>query len=150
MNQGQIRVVEAAWGSKPYVGAIALRHEILRRPLGLVFDPEIFRQECDDWHIVAMHDDWVVGCMILTVKETLVKMRQVAVESSLQNRGIGARMVEFAEQISMDRGATEMVLHARDTAMSFYLKLGYSIVGDGFEEVGIPHHAMRKSLVDGI
>lgn len=149
MNQRQFRVVEAAWGSKPYLGAIALRHEVLRRPLGLVFDPGIFGQEREDLHVVAMKGDWVVGCMILTVNETRVKMRQVAVESSLQNQGVGARMVEFAEQISTERGATEVVLHARDTAMSFYLKLGYSVVGDGFEEVGIPHHAMRKSLVEG-
>lgn len=40
-----------------------------------------------------------------------------------------------------------MVLHARDSALDFYLSLGYSIVGDPFEEVGIPHHRMEKSFV---
>jgi predicted GNAT family N-acyltransferase len=39
-----------------------------------------------------------------------------------------------------------MVLHARETAVPFYLKLGYEVVGGQFEEVGIPHFKMEKKL----
>jgi predicted GNAT family N-acyltransferase len=39
-----------------------------------------------------------------------------------------------------------MVLNARDTAIPFYLHLGYELVGEPFVEVGIPHRKMRKAL----
>ena len=39
-----------------------------------------------------------------------------------------------------------MVLHARQTAVPFYLKLGYAEVGAPFQEVGIPHRCMEKPL----
>jgi predicted GNAT family N-acyltransferase len=39
-----------------------------------------------------------------------------------------------------------VVLHARETAVSFYKKLGYTKEGNVFEEVGIPHWKMTKPL----
>jgi GNAT superfamily N-acetyltransferase len=38
----------------------------------------------------------------------------------------------------------KITLSARDSAVSFYLKLGYAIEGDYFTEVGIPHRHMAK------
>ena len=73
-------------------------------------------------------------------------MRQVAVEPDLQGQGIGAEMVRLSEQVGSEKGFTEMILHARDTAVAFYLRLGYEIVGEPFEEVTIPHREMRKPL----
>jgi predicted GNAT family N-acyltransferase len=37
-------------------------------------------------------------------------------------------------------------MHARDTAIGFYEKLGYKVKGDGFIEVNVPHHVMEKEL----
>ena len=42
------------------------------------------------------------------------------------------------------KGYKKIVLSARDTAVAFYLSLGYSIEGEIFEEVGIPHQSMFK------
>lgn len=136
------------WGSIEYTQSVALRYEVLRKPLGLVFDPSIFSQELHDFHLVAKKGDWVVGCMILTKNGESMKMRQVAVDPQCQRVGIGAKLVAHAERIAIGQETKEIILHARDTALTFYLSLGYEIVGEGFEEVGIPHHAMRKSLID--
>jgi predicted GNAT family N-acyltransferase len=141
-----IQVIE--WGSVDYYQTLSLRNQVLRRPLGLVFDPAIFPQEQTDLHLVAKRGDYVVGCMILTRSTDAMKMRQVAVTNRLQRHGIGKQMVEFAESESIKLGCKRMVLHARDTAMMFYLSLGYTTEGQGFEEVGIPHHRMIKQLID--
>ena len=37
-------------------------------------------------------------------------------------------------------------MHARDTAVPFYEKLGYLCCGEPFEEVGIAHIKMQKQL----
>lgn len=135
------------WGSVKYIQSLALRHEVLRKPLGLVFDPSIFIEEKVDLHLVANHGDWLVGCMILTDTGNDLKMRQVAVANKYRRCRIGARMVASAEAKAIEMGKENMILHARDSALDFYLSLGYSIVGDQFEEVGIPHHRMEKSFV---
>jgi predicted GNAT family N-acyltransferase len=56
-------------------------------------------------------------------------------------------MVLLSDAKAIEMGKEKMILHARDSALDFYLSLGYSIVGDQFEEVGIPHHRMEKSFV---
>lgn len=135
------------WGSVKYIQSLALRHEVLRKPLGLIFDPAIFPEEKGDIHLVANHGDWLVGCMILTEAGNDLKMRQVAVANKYRRNKVGARMVALAEVKAIEMGKQKMVLHARDSALDFYLSLGYNIVGDQFEEVGIPHHRMEKSFV---
>ncbi|MEJ7682070.1 MAG: GNAT family N-acetyltransferase [Segetibacter sp.] len=37
-------------------------------------------------------------------------------------------------------------MHARKSAVGFYEKLGYKIVGDEFLELNIPHYIMEKQL----
>ena len=75
-----------------------------------------------------------------------MRMRQVAVETDLQGAGIGRILVERSEEIARREGAKEMRLHARDTAIPFYEKLGYDAIGDLFAEIDIPHLLMRKRL----
>ena len=135
------------WGSVKYIQSLALRHDVLRKPLGMIFDPAIFPEEKGDIHLVANHGDWLVGCMILTEAGNDLKMRQVAVANKYRRNKVGARMVALAEAKAIEMGKQKMVLHARDSALDFYLSLGYYIVGDQFEEVGIPHHRMEKAFV---
>lgn len=146
MTDLNLRLV--AHGSAEYEETVALRDDILRKPLGLSFTPEALGAESGDLHLACYDASGALcGCLILTpAGEGHVKMRQVAVSASLQGRGVGRAMVERSEEIARERGFTEMTLHARETAVPFYERLGYERVGERFEEVGIPHWAMRKEL----
>jgi len=132
--------------SKDYFQALAVRDIVLRQPLSLQFQPEQLATENLDIHIVAKCNHRVVGTMILTVDNNKAKMRQVAVLFKFQSEGVGKKMVEVFEQLSKSKGLNSIVLHARETAVSFYKKLGYTTEGDQFEEVGIPHWKMSKLL----
>ena len=37
-------------------------------------------------------------------------------------------------------------IEAQDYTIPFYEKMGFTVVGDGFEEANIPHHAMEKCV----
>ena len=148
MAHSVVHVQIVTWGSQRYIQSLGLRFEVLRRPLGMVFDPAVFLDEVNDVHIVALQNDWVLGCMILSSAVDGVKMRQVAVDQREQRLGVGSEMIRFAELYAKEMGCKSILLHARDSAIPFYLKHNYELVGDGFLEVGIPHHAMRKSFVD--
>jgi ribosomal protein S18 acetylase RimI-like enzyme len=132
--------------SKDYYQALAVRDKILRQPLNLQFDPAQLAAENLDIHIIAKVGSKVVGTMIMTIVNDNAKMRQVAVLSEFQSKGVGKKMVEAFEQLSKSKRLNSIVLHARETAISFYKNLGYYVEGERFEEVGIPHWKMSKLL----
>lgn len=142
----QIRQIE--FGTPEYDEAVRLRYDILRRPLGLEYTPEQLAAEYSEIHLAAFDATGrLIAYLNLTpVTPDTVKMRQVAVESVLQGKGIGKLLVAASEQLAKHLGYKEISLHARDTAVPFYLKLGYERVGEPFEEVTIPHFKMRKNL----
>ena len=132
--------------SKDYYQSLAVRHKVLRQPLGLHFDTKPLEVEFSDVHLVAKQGAQVVGTMIMSMADEGAKMRQVAVLPEYQSLGIGTKMVaKFESEVQM-RGVNRVVLHARENAIEFYTKLGYSVVGEWFQEVGIPHKKMIKSL----
>jgi len=78
--------------------------------------------------------------------DNTIQLRQMAVISGLQGKGIGRVLMQFAENIARDRGFKKLIMHARKTAMGFYEKLGYNRVGNEFFEVTISHYIMEKGL----
>jgi predicted GNAT family N-acyltransferase len=135
-------------GTPEYRQMLQLRYDILRKPLGLQFDEAELEQEKQDILIAAYEDDKMLGCCLLTKKDSnTVRLRQMAVLNNLQGKGIGASLMNFAENLARDRGYKKMVMHARKGAIGFYEKQGYKTLGDEFMEVTIPHYVMEKKLV---
>ena len=126
---------------------VKLRIDILRKPLGLFFTPDELDMEKEDILIGAFDDDEMLACCMLTkADDNCLRLRQMAVQNNQQGKGIGASMMNFAELISRDKGYKKLIMHARETAIGFYEKLGYKVVGDKFTEVTIPHVVMEKKL----
>lgn len=135
------------YGSREYDQMLKLRYEILRRPLKLTFHKEDLEKEKDDILIGAFEEDKMLGCCLLTkMDKDCVRLRQMAVQNNLQGKGIGASLMNFAENIARDLGFKKMIMHARKTAVGFYEKLGYTTTGGEFSEVSIPHVVMEKKL----
>ena len=134
-------------GSKEYRQMVDLRFQLLRKPLGLDYTAEDLEKEKEDILIGIFDEDLLEGCCILTkIAPQTVKLRQMAVSSGLQGKGIGRVLMTFAENVARDRGMRRMVMHARKSAVGFYEKLGYNICSDEFQEVTIPHYEMEKAL----
>ena len=126
---------------------VHLRHEILRKPLGLTFDETELEKEKEDILIGAFEDDRLLGCCLLSPMDTsTIRLRQMAVPNSMQGKGIGRALMIFAENIARDQGYRKLCMHARKTALGFYEKLGYAVSGEEFTEVTIPHFIMEKAL----
>jgi len=134
-------------GTKEYQQMVHLRHEILRKPLGLAFDEAELENEKEDILIGAFEDDRLLGCCLLSPMDTsTIRLRQMAVPNSMQGKGIGRALMIFAENIARDQGYRKLCMHARKTALGFYEKLGYAVSGEEFTEVTIPHYIMEKAL----
>ena len=134
-------------GSAEYKKMVELRKEILRKPLGLDFSEADLESEKYDTLIAAFDDDEMVGCcMLCKIDDERVKLRQMAVHEDVQGKGLGAAILNFAENIARDKGYKTIFMHARESAVGFYEKLGYQINSEVFKEVNIPHYVMEKTL----
>ena len=135
------------YNSPEYKDMRALRMEILRKPLGLSFTKEDLEKEKDDIFLGAFEEEKILACCVLTKMDAgECKLRQMAVHPSMQQNGLGASLLHFAENVARDSGCSTMTMHARKTAIGFYEKQGYSVYGNEFEEVTISHVAMKKLL----
>jgi len=140
-----LRIID--YGTKEYQQMVNLRIEILRKPLGLSFDPKDLEKEKEDVLMGAFEDDRMLGCCLLTrMDQHTMRLRQMAVPNSMQGKGIGRALMIFAENIARDLGYKKLCMHARVTALGFYEKLGYTTNGEEFIAVTIPHYIMEKSL----
>lgn len=138
----------AEYGSNWFLKALELRRRVLRWPLGLEFSEEDIAAEEGQTTVIAAEGDEVVGTMqLLGLEDSVMKVRQVAVDATMQGSGVGRQMAEYAETWIREQGYTKTVLHARAVVLPFYLKQGYEVVGEEFHEVGIPHRKMVKTLV---
>ncbi len=134
-------------GTKEYQQMVELRNEILRKPLGLSFDAEELSRENGDILIAAFEEDTILACCLLTpVDKHCVRLRQMAVQNNLQGKGIGAAMMNYAENVARDAGYNKVIMHARKTATLFFEKIGYKVTGKEFVEITIPHYVMEKRL----
>jgi predicted GNAT family N-acyltransferase len=135
------------YNSAEYKQALQLRNLILREPLGLKFTEAELAKDEHDIHFGLFDGNRLIACLILSdTGNNRMKMRQVAVCNDMQGKGIGRILSNAAESFARSKGYVQIYCHARKTAVPFYQKLGYTITGNEFTEVNIPHYMMQKML----
>ncbi len=70
------------------------------------------------------------------------QLRGMAVDQSLQSTGLGAELLLYGVHMAQRNGAGIVWARARDSALKFYEKNGFTTVGDAFldEATGMSHH----------
>lgn len=137
-----------------YRQALDLRERVLLQPIGL--DLKGFRAEFPGVeerfeHFVAVVDHpkgpRVIGCVCLLPdypEAGVGKLMQMAVDPQRQREGVGRRLVvELERRAFGELSLRELFCHAREEAAPFYAGIGWQIVGDRFQEAGIPHFRME-------
>jgi ribosomal protein S18 acetylase RimI-like enzyme len=75
------------------------------------------------------------------------QVRFMAVAPECQGQGLGGAVLEYLEAQAQARGLSEIVLHARETALPFYQRHGYVVLAPSHTLFGqLPHFLMRKRL----
>lgn len=142
-----IEIREIIFGSDDYRAMLALRHDVLRAPLGLVLGGKDTETDASELLLGAFMNSRLVGCLILRRRDDgVVQMRQVAVDPTIHGQGIGRKLVEEFEKRATGSGAKEIIMDARLTARDFYERLGYSATSDVYIQSTIPHLKMHKVL----
>lgn len=126
----------------------SIRHTVFQIEQGV--DPEIEFDGQDDaaTHIVAYLETQPIGTTrIRFLQDGLAKIERVAVLAKYRGRGIGKTLMQEAIAWLRTKQVPEVKINAQTHAKAFYEKLGFQQRGDEFDEAGIPHIEMRKSLM---
>jgi len=144
-----IECVTADWPRTPEL--LGMLYDVLYRDFGVAEDAAWHHAEPGDVTFVALADDGALlgsARLLGAVGDASRQVRQVAVEPGTRAAGVGRALMSALEARAALEGATEVWLNARDTAIAFYERLGYTAEGPEFvsELTGIPHREMRKPL----
>ncbi|MGI8493555.1 MAG: GNAT family N-acetyltransferase [Acidimicrobiales bacterium] len=95
-------------------------------------------------HLGAMVPAGIVGCVSLARETgpegTDLRLSSMAVAAEARGLGIGRALVDLAQRLAGGAGFS-IWARARDSAIAFYGRCGFSVVGDGFiGNMDLPHH----------
>jgi predicted GNAT family N-acyltransferase len=126
-----------------------LRWTVLRAPWNQPRGSERDSRDADSAHLMLLDDRDVavaVGRLHFnSIREAQV--RYMAVATGQQRKGFGSRLLQALEVKAASLGAARIVLDARETALGFYCKQGYSADGPGHVLYNcITHVRMHKTL----
>jgi predicted GNAT family N-acyltransferase len=99
-------------------------------------------------HVVAFDaDGQPVGTgRLLPQPDGVLKLGRLAVLQAWRGRGVGQALLQALLAAARAQGAREVMLHAQQSAASFYLPEGFEVRGEAFIEAGIPHIEMALVL----
>ena len=126
-----------------------LRYRVLREPLNQARGSERNDGDATGIHFALYEDNTLKAIARLDQQDdTTAQVRFVAVETSEQGKGYGRLIMEATEHHAAAEGNMKMILHARDYAVDFYLKLGYTLIEPSHKLFGVlQHFLMEKILV---
>jgi predicted GNAT family N-acyltransferase len=111
-------------------------------------DPEKESDEFEDSssHFLATLNGEPVGTARWRLTPNGVKLERFAVIKEVRSQGVGSALVaRVLEDISSNEFARykQKYLHAQLSAIPLYLKFGFEIDGEVFEECNLLHHKMK-------
>lgn len=94
-------------------------------------------------HALALAGDEAIGTGRLLPDGHIGRM---AVLAGWRGRGVGALLLQALIDEAQRRGLARVVLNAQTHALGFYARFGFVPEGEEYEEAGLPHRTMSRSL----
>ncbi|MDH5600369.1 MAG: GNAT family N-acetyltransferase [Gammaproteobacteria bacterium] len=125
-----------------------LRWELLRKPWNQISGSEKDDLEEKSFHRMAVSNDTVIAIGRLHFLDIdTAQIRYMAVEEAFKKQGIGKAIYFSLEKEAYQNGIKLITLNAREKAVGFYEKLGFTLIKKThllFNE--IQHYEMHKHL----
>jgi len=137
-----IRVEQTSW-CRSRSALTAIRHQVFVIEQGVPLEAEIDSDDPAALHWVALNTQSVA---MGTARLVGNRVGRMAVLSDHRGTGVGASLLRAIIKHAHEAGIDTLVLDAQTHALPFYEKFGFVVCGEEFDDVGIPHHAMRLPL----
>lgn len=135
---------------KEWEDYFSVRYATLRKEWGQPTGSEHLDDDKTAFHALAIDETGnpLGVCRLHLNTPSEGQIRMMGVVQGIRTQGVGTALIRHFEDMARQMGATRMVLDARDYALGFYKKNGYTVV-DGKTHIlwgQIPHFWMEKEL----
>ena len=120
-----------------------VRRQVFIEEQGVPVATEIDGHENESIHFLAMIEKKPVGAGRLRLKKSYVKFERIATLKDHRGQGIGRILMEKMLSYALQRFPNYLpAMHAQESAVGFYVKLGWVPIGAEFPEANIPHRVL--------
>ncbi|NDK57192.1 GNAT family N-acetyltransferase [Pontibacter fetidus] len=126
-----------------------LRYLTLRQPWGQPKGSERADDDATATHALLVNDagEAIGVCRMHLQTPHEAQIRFMGIHENYQGKGLGKLLLDYLENKAKSMGATNMVLQAREKAISFYERNGYKLIEKTHLLFGtIQHYKMEKQL----
>lgn len=143
-------MVQVRIGGWPELGSDArrLRTQVFIEEQRIAAELEWDDADATAVHLVAYNrlGQPVATARLLQQQPGVGRIGRMAVQQPLRGCGLGRQVLQALLAQAAARGDREVVLHAQRSAQRFYAGLGFEPRGEGFEEAGIDHIEMARTV----
>lgn len=125
-----------------------LRYRVLRKPLNQIKGSEKNEGDETGIHFAYFENNVILAIARLDYQENkIAQVRFVAVDTSLQSKGLGKAIMLAVENRCEEDGIEKIILHARDYAVDFYLKLNYRLIEKSYKLFDVLQHFLMEKIL---
>ncbi len=124
--------------SSVYKDALALRKEVFIMEQGVSLELEVVGEKGPLYFTGYLAEIPVATARVFEEAPGIWHIQRVAVKKAHRGQGLARELLTSIEASAREH---------EDQAQTFYKKLGYQVVGEGFMDAGIAHHRMDKELL---
>ncbi len=126
-----------------------LRWQLLRAPWNQPEGSEVDDIEDRCFHLMAVDDnnEVIAVARLQFNSDDEAQIRYMAVAGAYERQGVGRELIKSMEAYAGESAHRKIVLDAREPAVGFYQKLGYTVIEKSyllFDE--IQHYRMMKTI----
>jgi predicted GNAT family N-acyltransferase len=128
--------------------ASRIRLKVFVEEQGVPRDIELDERDVECVHALAYEESKVVGTgrLVPPAEGAASQVGRMAVLPEFRGRGVGSRILEELMDRARQCGEKQLTLSAQIHAVEFYRNHGFQPMGEIYDEAGIPHRKMRRSL----
>ena len=131
--------------------AASVRQAVFVQEQGIAPEIEMDGQDATALHALVTNrlGQPVATGRLVTLSPGVSRIGRMAVHRALRGSRLGRQMLDALVRAAADRGDTLVVLHAQASAQAFYERAGFEVSGPRYEEAGLPHVPMQRTLATG-
>tara|TARA_B110000116_G_scaffold260004_1_gene262679 strand:- start:640 stop:1089 length:450 start_codon:yes stop_codon:yes gene_type:complete len=124
-----------------------IRLEVFVQEQGVPSEEELDNLDQISFHAIAYKDNYPIATgRVIPDGNINGTIGRMAVRQKYRRFGVGGMVLNFLEQIALDKGIKQITLNAQEYVKKFYNDHGYKEEGYVFLEAGIPHVTMVKTI----
>lgn len=148
-NTGGSILIRAGGRRLDIVNALKVRDVVFIQEQNVPVELEHDEYDTDALHILAIDTktkEPVGTARILDKGDGVAKIGRVAVLKEYRGHGIGQALMEAVFKTTRELRFTSLILDSQVPVIPFYENLGFVAEGGVFDDAGIPHRRMTKTL----